>query len=208
MHEGMYDGSYDRGSADVKLQEPRLSDFLKQHFIIAMPGLMDPNFSQTVTCICEHTSMGALGIVINRIHPFATAKEIFEELEIAYRPEKGSAPIYAGGPVHSGEIFILHGPPLHWEGSIPISSFLAMGNTKDLLCAIAAGKGPGSFMIALGCAGWGPGQLESEIKANAWLTGPLIEEIIFHTPVEMRWQEAVRKLGIDPAFLADTAGHA
>ena len=34
--------------------------------LIAMPNLADPNFSQTVTLICEHNEHGALGIVINR----------------------------------------------------------------------------------------------------------------------------------------------
>jgi len=37
---------------------------LKGHFLVAMPGLADPNFSQTVTCICEHNEQGAMGIVI------------------------------------------------------------------------------------------------------------------------------------------------
>jgi putative AlgH/UPF0301 family transcriptional regulator len=27
-------------------------------------------------------------------------------------------------------------------------------------------------------------------------------------PVELRWEEAVKKLGIDPALLSVTAGHA
>ena len=34
--------------------------------LIAMPGMADPNFSTTVTLICEHNDEGALGIVINR----------------------------------------------------------------------------------------------------------------------------------------------
>jgi len=74
--------------------------------------------------------------------------------------------------------------------------------------AIAAGRGPESFLISLGCAGWGPGQLESEIKENAWLTQPLFEENIFVLPVDVRWTEALKKMGVDPALLSDTAGHA
>jgi putative transcriptional regulator len=60
----------------------------------------------------------------------------------------------------------------------------------------------------LGCAGWGPGQLESEIQQNAWLTCDIDEKILFATPVEDRWEHAMRKLGIDPALLIDAAGHA
>lgn len=39
---------------------------LTSHFIIAMPNLMDANFNQTVTYICEHNEDGAFGVVINR----------------------------------------------------------------------------------------------------------------------------------------------
>jgi putative transcriptional regulator len=69
-------------------------------------------------------------------------------------------------------------------------------------------KGPASFIITLGCAGWGPGQLETEVKANAWLTTPAVEPIIFDVPHEMKWAEAIKKMGINPVFLSNTAGHA
>jgi nucleoside-diphosphate-sugar epimerase len=39
---------------------------LSNQFLIAMPGMPDPNFNSTVTLICEHNADGALGIVINR----------------------------------------------------------------------------------------------------------------------------------------------
>jgi putative transcriptional regulator len=89
-----------------------------------------------------------------------------------------------------------------------ITPSLAMSNTRDILEAIAIGKGPEAFLITLGCAGWGPGQLEAEIKENAWLNYPIFEENIFKMPVESRWEEAVKKMGIDPTLLSDKAGHA
>jgi putative transcriptional regulator len=188
--------------------ETNQSDTLKGQFILAMPSLLDPNFYLTVTCICEHSENGALGIIVNRIHHSLTAKDIFEELTIGQDPGMDSIPIYLGGPVHLGEIFVLHGPPFDWEASLMITPSLAMSNTRDILEAIAKGSGPQSFIIILGCAGWGPGQLESEIKENAWLNYPIFEENIFNMPVELRWEEAVKKLGIDPTLLSNTAGHA
>ncbi len=181
---------------------------LKGHLLVAMPGLGDPNFSQTVTCICEHNPQGAMGIVVNRLHEELRAKDIFEELSIAGGVAPASIPIHAGGPVHRGELFILHGDPFHWEASLMVTPSLALTNTRDVLEAIAAGRGPKFFMISLGCAGWGPGQLEAEIKENAWLTYPVFEEPIFVFPVAVRWQETLRRIGIDPVMLSDTAGHA
>ncbi len=45
-----------------------------------MPGMADPNFSSTVTLICEHNDDGALGIVINRPLDLKLAG-LFEQLE-------------------------------------------------------------------------------------------------------------------------------
>jgi len=181
---------------------------LKGQFLMAMPGLMDPNFFQTVTCISEHTEAGAVGIVVNRVHPSLSAKNIFKELNIDSIPESESIPVHIGGPVHIGEIFILHGPPFDWQGCLMITDFLAMSNTIDIVEAIAKGRGPESYIITLGCAGWGHGQLESEIMQNAWLTCPIIKEIIFDIPVDVRWEGAVKKMGINPTLLSDKAGHA
>ncbi|MCG2758992.1 MAG: YqgE/AlgH family protein [Desulfobacteraceae bacterium] len=182
--------------------------YLKGQFLIAMPALKDPNFSQTVTCISEHNSDGAVGIIVNRVHSDLSGKIIFDELKMNYIPEAENIIIHLGGPVHIGEIFVLHGPPFDWEGCLMVTPYLAMSNTRDILDAIAMGIGPKSYIISLGCAGWGPGQLEAEIKENSWLTCPVIEDVIFDIPVDTRWNETVKKMGIDPFLLSDTAGHA
>lgn len=175
---------------------------------MAMPNLMDPNFNDTVTCMCEHTADGAVGIVINRVHPSLFARDIFEELGIEFAPSVSSIPVHLGGPVHLGEIFILHGPPFEWEACHRITPDLAMSNTRDILEAIARGRGPESLLIAVGCAGWGPAQLESELKANVWLTSPAVNEIIFELAIDERWEASVRKIGFDPSMLMDIGGNA
>lgn len=190
------------------MEEKGYQASLKGQFLMAMPGLLDPNFHQTVTCICEHNAEGAMGLIVNRVHHDLTAKDIFEELNMNFSPRAQRISIHIGGPVHIAEIFVLHGPPFDWEASLMITPNLALSNTRDIIAAIASDKGPDSFIIALGCAGWGPGQLEAEIKQNAWLTYPVFEDNIFKMPVENRWEEAVRKMGIDPRLLSDTAGHA
>ena len=181
---------------------------LKGKFLIAMPGLADPNFYQSVTCLSEHNQKGAMGIVITRTHLEVTGKMIFDELQIPTVADAHHIPVHIGGPVHANELFILHGEPFGWEGSMPVTEELALSNSRDILEAIAMGKGPRSFIIALGCAGWGPGQLEGEIRGNAWITCPYSEEIAFRLNVDQRWEAAMQTIGIDPALLSDTPGHA
>ncbi len=175
---------------------------------MAMPGLADPNFFQTVTYMSEHTDQGAVGIVVNRIHPILKGKMIFEELGLSYAPDMENMPVHIGGPVHVNEIFVLHGPPFDWEGTLVVGNGIALSNSLDVIKASAQGKGPENMILALGCAGWGVGQLEGEIRENIWLTGPYSEKIVFHTSSERQWEASMKALGIDPALLSDEAGHA
>lgn len=177
-------------------------------FLIAMPELADPNFSKTVTLICEHTADGALGLIINRPHPLVVIEQIFKEFNMAVNEKTGKAPIYMGGPVQTEEIYILHGPPFDWRGTLSITPSLAMTNTVDLLEALAVGTGPSKARMMMGCAGWGPGQLEQEIKENSWLTQESSERIIFNVAAEDCWEETVRSLGIDPVLLNSGSGNA
>ena len=39
---------------------------LTNHFLIAMPNMVDPYFAKSLTYICEHNENGALGLVVNR----------------------------------------------------------------------------------------------------------------------------------------------
>jgi putative transcriptional regulator len=181
---------------------------LKGYFLIAMPGLADPNFHLTVTYLCEHTSEGAMGLIINRVHSELSLKALFEELKIESIPEADALPVNFGGPVQPQEVFMLHGPPFGWQACRPVTPSVALSNSRDLLEAVAGGTGPQSILVALGCAGWGPGQLEAELMANAWLTSPASDIVIFDTAVEKRWEDAARRMGIDPARLVDSAGHA
>ncbi len=184
------------------------TESLSGQFVVAMPALADPNFFQTVTCISEHNDQGALGVIVNRLHALLSAGDIFTELKLDVTVAAEKIPIHIGGPVHMDEVFILHGQPFEWQGCLPISESLAISNTIDILAAIAKGEGPADYLIALGCAGWGPGQLEDELRDNAWLTGVAHSDIIFNTDVSMRWESALRQMGVDPALLSDTAGHA
>lgn len=181
---------------------------LKGHLLIAMPGMMDPNFSQSVTLICEHNASGAMGVIVDRVNTGLYAGDIFSELHIPQDPLISRIPVYHGGPVHPDEIFVVHGPPFIWDGCLMVTPTIALSNTMDLLTAIAGGSGPKTYQIVLGCAGWGDGQLEAELRLNAWLTCPATQRLVFETPAEERWKTAMNKMGVDPDLLSNTPGHA
>ena len=168
---------------------------MKGRFLLAMPGLPDPNFAETVTCICEHNETGALGFIVNKIHPLLTGRELFEDLDIECDPIVDQLNVFLGGPVQPSGVFILHGPPFTWHECLRITARLGLSNSRDILEAIAKNEGPDSFLVLLGCAGWGPMQLDSELTENAWLTCPISEEIVFLEDVDMKWERSMMLVG-------------
>lgn len=181
--------------------------YLNNQFIIAMPSLADPNFSHTVTYLCQHSKEGALGIVINRPTSMKLT-DIFKQMDIVVTSETASkSTVFAGGPVQQDRGFVLHTPSGNWAASLNISDAIALTTSRDVLEAIAVGQGPDRYLVALGYAGWGEGQLEKEIMANAWLNTPYGQNILFDTPINQRWNAAASQIGIDINRLTTPAGH-
>ena len=181
---------------------------LTNHFIIAMPGLMDENFNQAVTYICEHDDNGTFGIIINRESEISL-DDVMQQMKIHYHPDDADAgQVFTGGPVQANRGFVLHRPIGNWDSSLIVNDSIALTTSRDILEAIADNRGPDDNIITLGYAGWGPGQLEQEMADNTWLSCPAEEQIIFNTPVEERWQAAASLIGVDLQLMSNDAGHA
>ncbi len=181
---------------------------LTNQLLIAMPGMLDPNFSTTVTLICEHNEEGALGIVINRPLDLKLGG-LFEQLDVENPDPKASEyPVMMGGPVGPERGFVLHNPGGQYENSLAVSSDIHLTLSRDIIDAMASGTGPGKSLVALGYAGWEPGQLEDEMLANSWLNVPATPDIVFDMPFGERWMAAAKTLGIDISQISPDAGHA
>ncbi len=181
---------------------------LANQLLIAMPGMADPNFSTTVTLLCEHNDDGALGIVINRPLNLKLGG-LFDQLSVeGADPAAANSPVLAGGPVGPERGFVLHNPGLDFENSVAVSESIQLTLSRDVIDAMAKGTGPEKSIVALGYAGWESGQLEDEMLANSWLNVPATPELVFDTPFADRWESAAKSLGIDISRMSPGAGHA
>lgn len=184
------------------------SDCLRDHFLLAMPGLSEGLFSHSITYICEHGESGAMGIVINQPLDLSVA-EIFEHLQITANNDFSDIPVMAGGPVQIDHGFVLHrDKSTDWEASLKVTEEITLTTSRDILRAIAKDNGPSEHLIALGYAGWSAGQLEHELAENSWLTLPANSDVIFSTPADQRLGAAAALLGIDMNLISANAGHA
>lgn len=184
------------------------SSNLTNQFLIAMPGLADPNFFKTVTYIFSHSEEGAMGIIINRPMEIQLS-EIFLQMDISVQNNKiDTQKIFHGGPVQEDRGFVLHKADDEWESSLHVADGIKITTSMDILRSIAKGDGPDELLVALGYAGWSPGQLEAEIKENVWLNGPSNTEILFNTPCDKRWETSAALLGVDLCNISSDIGHA
>lgn len=185
---------------------------LSNHFLIAMPSMLDPVFGGSVVYLCEHNASGALGVIINKPTDMTMAV-LFDRIDLKLEIDPGrepidQAPVMFGGPVQVERGFVLHAPLGHFSSMMQVTEQIALTTSRDILEAVAVGSGPERILVTLGCSGWGAGQLEQEIARNGWLTVYADPNIIFDLPVEERFHAAMRLLGIDPMMLAGEAGHA
>ena len=190
---------------------------LTNHFLIAMPGLQDALFSRSVVYLCEHSERGALGLVINKPCDISL-KGLFDKVELNLnRADLIDAPVFFGGPVQTERGFVLHEATFDdadkpnepvYASTMVIPGGLEMTTSRDVLEAIATGGGPRKVLISLGYSAWGEGQLESELGENSWLTVPADSKLIFDTPVEQRYEQALHLLGLQAWMLSSDAGHA
>lgn len=181
--------------------------YLTNHFLIAMPSLLDPNFFRTVTYICMHNEDGAMGIVINRPMDVDLG-DVLEHMDIETTDTIiARLPVFEGGPVQRERGFVIHEPAGQWDAMLTAGENIGITTSRDILGAIAEGKGPKKMLVALGYAGWSPGQLERELAENAWLSTPADNQIIFHVPPHKRWSAAAAQIGVDLTLLSNEAGH-
>jgi putative transcriptional regulator len=85
---------------------------------------------------------------------------------------------------------------------------LEMTTSRDVLEAIATGAGPSRVLVSLGYSSWGEGQLELELADNSWLTVAADTSVIFDTPIEQRYDHALKLLGVEAWMLSPVAGRA
>lgn len=192
----------------TELITPPSGDELTGQMLVAMPGMQDDRFHQSVIYLCAHSDEGAMGLVVNQHLESLTFPDLLEQLGIVPSFGCDQINVHFGGPVESGRGFVLHTPDYVQDSTMVVDEEIALTATVDILRAIADGAGPRHHILALGYSGWGPGQLDDEIRANGWLTVEPDADLVFGLELDSKWERAMTKIGVDPRMLSDEAGHA
>ena len=160
---------------------------LAGHLLVASPQLQDPNFSQSVVLMIQHTEEGALGVVLNRPGE-KTIEEVWELIEFEPCPRYDA--VYVGGPV-PGPIIAVHTSKELADQPIGGGLFASTHNVHvDAL--VRQTEHP--VRLFSGHSGWGGGQLEGEMQVGGWLTAPATIDDVF-SDHESLWRTVTSRIG-------------
>lgn len=181
--------------------------FLSGQFLLAMPGIGDPRFDHAVIAMCGHDQEGAIGIGVGTTIEGLGLHDVLRQFEID-PGDAPDAPVHLGGPVEPRRGFVIHSTDWGGQDTIEVAGRWALSGTIDVLRAIAEGKGPARWLVALGYAGWGAGQLDDEMARHGWFNVAGDDALLYEVDPDERWNAGFEAAGIDPRLLTSQAGRA
>lgn len=163
----------------------------KGTLLIATPDIDTGIFFRSVVLVCEHSSSGSFGIVINKNLDLELPDEILN-MDQLLNPRVG---LRAGGPVQTNQMMLLHVSDKVAENTLEICSGVYLGGDLQFLQEVVTDKDGPEVLLCFGYSGWGGGQLEREYLDGHWLLSPASMQSIFHIPVDKIWQSLLRNMG-------------
>lgn len=165
---------------------------------MAVPPLADPNFRRTLILLCDHSTDGSFGLVLNRPSGHDLS-DVLDDL-----PPGVDAPLWIGGPVQTDTLHYLHAYGDTVEGALPVADNVFWGGAFETLVVALAEEAIDRERVRFfaGYSGWGPGQLDAEVDDGAWLVLETDHRLIFDTSGDALWREVLRRLGGEYALLS------
>ena len=165
---------------------PKASDLL-----IAPPMIPDRRFDKAVLLMTHDQQGGSFALCLNRPTEHSLA-DILEETGIEANI---NFPLYWGGPVNPGTVWMLHSSDWRCEHTVPIDENWSITSNIAMFHHLADGDVPQHFRMMFGYCSWQQGQLRAELRGlppwnhnHSWLIaenpGP---EWIMETPVDELW---------------------
>ena len=169
-------------------------------FLIAKPGLIDPNFRETVVLVTQAEDYSTVGVIINR--PTDLKLEVF--LREGGPATRYKDVVFAGGPVMREVIVALFRSDSKPEApAFHVLKDLYLSMHPQNLQALLEGSGR-RYRLYAGFSGWAPRQLESEMMRDGWYVLPADVETVFRKDMSGVWQDLVQRAEKRPIAFTQT----
>lgn len=163
----------------------------KGTLLIATPEITSGLFFRSVVLLCEHTSSGSFGLILNKRIEIDLPEELPKLEELA----NPNIEFRAGGPQQPNQMMIVHSSTEHREQNLQVLDGVYIGGDLQFLQdALSIENGP-SIRLFFGYTGWGSGQLEKEFLNGQWFICPGSAEHVFSLDLDNMWKNILRKMG-------------
>lgn len=159
-------------------------------FLIAKPGMPDPNFRETVVLVTQDSNNQTLGVIVNRPTQLLLNR-VFPENKTL---KKSKDNLFFGGPVaRTALIFLFRASQRPSEALHVLQDVYLSTNSELLNEMLSRPKPTDNLRVYAGYSGWAPGQLQGEMKRGDWHVINADPETIFKKDPKTVWPELVKR---------------
>jgi putative transcriptional regulator len=160
-------------------------------FLVAKPGMADPNFRETVVLITEpEVGGGPVGVIVNRPLDAKLSRIVPGLRDVPKEFDQ----VYLGGPVAPDHILFLVRTPQRPEHALKVLPDVYLSADRKLAEKIVGGRTTATaFRAYAGSSGWEPDQLQSEIEGGGWYVIPADADTIFSADPSNMWAALIRR---------------
>ena len=155
---------------------------MRGHLLIAAPSLFD-YFRRTVVLVLEHTTDGAMGVVLGR----SSETRVADAVPLLAELPGADDLVYLGGPVSPQSVVALG------DFGRPEEADTQVVGSLGTLDPEAPNESLRRVRVYAGYAGWSPGQLDGELEQGAWIVQDADPEDPFHAGDI--WADALARKG-------------
>jgi putative transcriptional regulator len=186
------------------------SNNLSGKFLIASPFVQsDEIFNKSLIYVTDHNADGAVGLIVN--NNIYVNKKLNKTLSKLFFNDASLAnaklEIFLGGPLDTEKGFIIHSNDYSKDLLIKCNDEISISSSTTTLKNILKGAGPKRSLLIMGYSGWKANQLEEEIEQNLWIVADSDTDIIFNPNHNTKWENALKKIGIDQSMFCCQVGH-
>lgn len=156
-------------------------------FLVAKPGMPDPNFRESVVLVTQSDDGNTVGVILNRPTDRSLASILPSE-----RFKRFTDPVYFGGPVALNGIFAMFRADKAPGDAVRMMPGLFLAIDPATVDALVA-RPPAAIRFYSGYSGWAPGQLQGEILRGDWYVLDADSETVFRKDAQNLWQDFVRR---------------
>ncbi len=169
----------------------KLPKFEKGSLLIATPNTVDELYKQSVVLICEYTTYGSFGLILNKPFVLDAEQPHFDLSEIVHLKES----LRIGGSMQQNQLMLLHASHKHRDQTLKVTDGVYLGGDFPFLQELLKDEPDSSLLLCFGYTGWTAGELEKQFLDDLWYLHPASKTLIFETPPEKLWRETLSSMG-------------